>query len=219
MFKKFIFLFFIFFLYCKGKEGALNTNIFPENENLIYVVKTVQGDSLGVLNVSIKKEKNFINFKQDLPNSEVKMDLKTLKPVSSILRIFLPQGPVEISSEFKKGEILLKARFPGGIKDTVLKTKENFYHSDFLIMIPRALPFESGKIYEVKSFVPLRAQIFDVKINIVGLEEVSFKDSKFRGYHVIFDFGVEKHDAYYEEKSPHRLLYYTNGRNSIALKI
>lgn len=219
MFKRFFFLFLIFFLYCKGKEGSLNTHIFPENENLRYIVKTLKGDSLGVLNISIKKEKDFINFRQDLPNSEVKMYLKTLKPVSSILRVFLPQGPVEISSEFKKGEILLKVQFPGGMRDTILKTKEKFYHSDFLLMIPRVLPFVKGKIYEVKSFVPLRAKIFDVKINIVGLEEISFKDNKFKGYHVIFNFGVEKHDAYYEEKPPHRLLYYTNGRNSIALKL
>ncbi len=220
--KFFLFIgFFIFFFSCRGKEktALLNTEVFPETENLTYIIQTVQGESLGVMNISIKREGEFISFTQDFPYSEIKMDSKTLKPVSSLFRVMLPRGPLEISSEFKKDEILLKAKMPGGERDTTIKAEGDFYHSDFMLMVPRVLPFVNGKTYELKSFVPVRAQIFDVKVNFVGVEEISAGKKKFKGYHVIFDYGTEKHDAYYEEKSPHRLLYYTNGRNSIVLKL
>ncbi len=218
--KKFFLLFIIFFLSCKGKgKPFLNTDIFPNVENLTYIIHKVEGESLGVMNISIKREGEFINFVQDLPYSEIKMDSKTLKPLSSSFRVMFPGGLLELYSEFKKGEILLKAKTPGGEIDTTIKVEGDFYHSDFMLMVPRALSFVEGKTYELKSFVPVRAQIFDVKLNFLGIEEIEAGKKKFKGYHVIFDYGTEKHDAYYEEKLPYRLLYYTNGRSSITLKL
>ncbi len=224
MFKKSCIIFFIiyiFFFCTKEEKGALlDTGIFSEKENISYIVQTIKGDSVGVINFSINKEGNFLNFVQDFPYSEVKMDLKTLKPVSSLFRIVLPgRGPVEIRTEFKGNQIKMKAITPAGERDTTISVKDNFYHSDFIFMLPRALPFVDGKTYEIKSFVPMRAQIFTVKINFIGKGEFEVKGKKIKGYHVTFDYDTEKHDAYYEENAPHRLLFYSNGKYNLIAKL
>jgi len=204
----------------QNMEQPFSPEVFGQNESFSYVLIENAGQmKVGESNVTVEKlESGDLKICENISQSEVILDGKTLKVKSSHMIVKTPQGIYDVTDTFVGDSVFVSAQTPQGEQKARLKLPPNTYHNNALLMLIRGMHFKVGNSISFNNFLPYNSTTIKTVVKVIDEEKVSVPAGNFDTYHVKLDFGTVTQDAWYEKDAPHRMIKYDNGRLQCQLK-
>ena len=201
-------------------EQPFSPKVFGQSESFSYVlIKNVDQTKVGESNITVEKlDSGDLKICEDISQSEVILDGKTLKAKTSHMIVKTSQGTYDVTDTFVGDSVFVSAQTPQGEQKARLKLPSNTYHNNALLMLIRGMDFKVGNSISFNNFSPYNSTTIKTVVKVIGEEKVSVPAGNFDTYHVKLDFGTITQDAWYEKDAPHRMIKYDNGKLQYRLK-
>jgi hypothetical protein len=187
---------------------------WPRSESLSYVLKDEKGNTVGQGSLSIDASGGDTLLSQSFKSSQstdesaVRVDSRTLKPVSATRKIVAPNDAEEISVTYSQEGALIRQ----GEKQSGLSVPEHAYDNDSSLFLWRTLKFEPGFKTAYVTVITNRRDRHEVQVTVVGKENVSVPAGSFQAWRLEIETSNARQVAWYADTATRPLLRYDNDR-------